>query len=131
MLTAQEVFNMSVGHVLAQGRPAIQGTSHNASCLYTTNTGLHCGAWPFLKPHKSSDLGGTWKTVRREFSKFIRDDVPISLDDLIIELQNAHDYSARDVKALGGDFLPLYKQRVRMLALIKGLKTTIIPDDLI
>lgn len=107
MLTLQEVFDKSVGGVIAQGRP---GRNLHRACSYRTADGLKCAAGHLIEDeHYYPALEGNlaWGASVRPALK--ASGVPDS--SLVSALQVAHDDSGD-----GRDFLPAFAKRSREIA---------------
>ncbi len=110
-MSAQEVFNMSVSHVLNNGKPS---RTPEGLCIYG---GIGCAASPFLQPaHRDEmDFSGTYGWIGLVQNRY----APNHLTDLVQDLQNAHD-TAPDSPA---EFIVRFKAMARIIAEQYGLTT--------
>lgn len=84
-LTAQEVFDISAGHLLKQMRVS----ENRGICRYRGENGLMCAAGPFLKDeHTEKCEGMSWVVLREDKL------VPYDNSNLIDDLQYVHDSAA-------------------------------------
>lgn len=105
-LTAQQVLEISVRHVVKNGRPSVRATNPHI-CVYG---GIGCAAAPFIRPEKRDRHEGQgWGSL------LTHGDVPSRNGILIGKLQGCHDSAAGDV-ARGerpeGSFLQGFIERV-------------------
>jgi hypothetical protein len=94
-MSAQEVFDMSAGHLLKQGKQCQDDTE---TCLYRGENGMACAAGVFLTDEgaKAADnpkemLGHSCPTAGWEHLVFL-EAVPCKHVELIRALQGIHDY---------------------------------------
>ena len=105
-LTRQQVLEMSVAHVLKNGRPSMKW----GSCSYA---GIGCGAAPFLTAEARDTLYGSWGALVESCY------VPSHNRSLIQQLQHCHDTSTV-VGMSNEEFIPKYKRRIRVLVEKEG-----------
>jgi len=87
-MTAQEVFDASVSHVIEQGEPSI---SDGGSCLYRSNKGnLACAAGVFLTDEQAIDMEGEYWTAFKNPSRGWH-------EELIDDLQSDHDNNIKSI----------------------------------
>ena len=97
-LTEEQCIDMSVRHVLKNGRPSMD--EKLGGCTYK---GIGCGAAPFLTPKGRKTYRGLWANL------VYYGDVPMHNDHVIIRLQQCHDRSAS-----ADDFIGQYKRAIRL-----------------
>lgn len=112
-LTEQEVVNISVAHVLKNGRPSLkEGTD---LCAYS---GIGCGAAPFLKEEnrEKADNQGEEEGVDSSWCSLERTAcVPLIHHKLVQVLQSCHDDAAITSAEYDLPFITAYKDYVRRL----------------
>jgi hypothetical protein len=98
-LTRDEIIDISVRHVLRNGRPSVKDRGFSRPvCTYN---GIGCAAAPFLTPQARNKYVGSWSALAFE------GDVPIYEFDTIQTLQSCHDSSVGS-----DDFIAAFKSRV-------------------
>lgn len=116
-LSRQEIFNISVRHVLANGKKSM----NDQQCVYS---GIGCAAAPFIREEErqasdgrcSSMVGGSnWANLRSGGY------VPDHHVEFIQNLQQCHDNSSDD-----DNFIDDFKDRARAFALHYELKTDVL-----
>ena len=127
-MTAQEVFDASAKHILAQGRPSIEPDS--GLCLYRCDDGRMCAAGIFISDdvyraeyHEEQSWGHLVSLYPAEF--------PYQHHDLIMALQEAHDWSGGQSGGGGSNaetFIRLYKDMMRTVALDNNLSAAVLGD---
>ncbi len=91
-MTAQEVFNIAVEHLLLQDKQSY--SEELANCVYNGD-GVCCAAAPFIKDYKPEMEGKGWKSIRHTNNHKL----------LLCSLQMAHDrddweYLPNELKAV-------------------------------
>lgn len=103
-LTSQQVFDISVKHVLKNGKPSM--CAKFGGCTYG---GIGCAAAPFLKEEYRECTWGSWAGLIGEGK------VSPYHNRLIARLQSAHDYAA-SASANGEPFIGCFKDIIAHIA---------------
>lgn len=98
-LTNQQMFDMAVAHIAGTRQQSYK----DGTCCYS---GTGCNAAPFIKPEKrlAADSHGGWSMLVSHGL------VSNHAEEFIEDLQDAHD------RALRGNFMPEWKERMQSLA---------------
>lgn len=105
-MAPQQVLEMSVRHVAANGKPSV---NESGQCVYS---GIGCAAAPFIQPAKRA--GAEFKNWTGLASQHR---IPYIHALLVGRLQDAHDTAYHNTRPSGEYFLPEFFTRAREVAL--------------
>lgn len=118
-VSAQEVFDFIVRHILDQGEPAIKGNGPDANyCQYRTENGLSCAAGCLIpdEDYEASMEEKRWPQIAEENGV-------LHHKLLIYSLQDAHDKAAR-IAFPNNTFLETFRHLATQVANELTLDTT-------
>lgn len=121
-VSAQEVFDFIVSHVLNQGKPAVR--DHEGNCVYRTYNGLTCAAGCLI-PYGNYSLA----MENINWSSLARAEGVESHVGLVESLQGAHDSAARDYFAASFSKEPFthrFQAKAQTVAERFDLETTVL-----
>jgi len=121
-MTKQETFDFVVKAIVEQGRPAVD---QFGNCEYRTADGRKCAAGHLIPDdqYQPSLEGWSVGTESVPESKRLRDIITAAGHDadLVSALQSAHDQSASEERHGAGDFMPMFLERAKSVAVRHGL----------
>lgn len=109
----QNLLNISVAHVLKQGRPSATLYGDKVTCLYRSPEGLQCAAGPFIKDYDPDMENKSFSTLAKHdrFRDRLQDDARAHAE-FVDMLQAAHDFAADAHFRYGAEFITEYKTRL-------------------
>ena len=101
----QSLLETSFKHVMNQGKPSIGPSIGPKACMYKTDEGLHCAAYPFIKNYSPAMEGHAWHSLVRDFPNDIEPRAAKNRSFVSI-LQSVHDCSSSSHR--DGKFIKTY-----------------------
>jgi len=116
----QKLFNMALKHICEQGKPSLQ----NGSCVYRNPDGLQCAFGPAIKKNAYDPIleNKCADVLINRFQSHLYKWVTEVEPDVASSVQLCHDAAAIESKKGEGDFLELFKKKMRQTAEIYELK---------